>query len=913
MHLTELTDPHATSPKELLELLETDDRGLSSDEAASRLEEFGPNKLPEAERPNIFVRVFRHFNDPLIYLLLVAAVVMAVTGHWIDTWVILAVVVVNAVIGLVQEGQAESALEGIKDMLSAEAHVHRDGEWVEVPAEEVVPGDLIRLSSGDRVPADARVLAGTNLGAEEAALTGESVPSNKDPGAVEEDADLGDRTSMVYSGTMITSGRGRAVVTATGEHTEIGKINTMVSEVETLATPLTRAMSRFGRMLTFIILGASAALFVFAWLVHDMPLDELFRAVVAFAVSMIPEGLPAIMTITLARGVQLMAKRNAITRQLNSVETLGSVTVICSDKTGTLTRNEMTVRRLVTTEGAYEVTGTGYAPEGEIEQDGEAVDPEETPGLRTLLEVASRANDANVVGPGEQEEDDDAQDSAEEDEAGEEWQLRGEPTDGGLRTLAMKAGHDPGDEGRKGEIPFDSDHQYMATLDDVDGERIIHLKGAPGTVLDLCETQGTGVDGDEALDREAWEERVDELSAEGMRVLAAAVKSGDGDELTSEDVDGGGFVLVGLYGIIDPPRDEAIQAIAEAQEAGITVKMITGDHRGTALAIGAEMGIGNGEDALIGSEIEGMSDSELQEAVGSTDVFARTSPEHKLRIVEALQERGEVTAMTGDGVNDAPSLKRADVGVAMGIKGTEATKEAADIVLADDNFATIENAIERGRAIYDNLRKSILFILPTNGAEGLVIVVAILAGLTLPLTPLQVLWVNMVVSVTLALALAFEPPEPDVMKRPPRDADAGILGRSGLIRIGFLTVLVGGAALGLFALVYRGGEGDLEVARTLTVNVLVFAQVFYLFNVRFLRESSLRRELFTTNPVSWISVAVLIVLQLVFLYAPFMQELFGSRPLSVVEWGWTLGIGAAVFVAVEVEKLVGRKLADRAE
>ncbi len=398
MNLTDLTDPHATPAEELLDHLDADDGGLSSQEAESRLEDVGPNKLPEEERPGIFVRVFQHFNDPLIYLLLAAAVVTAVTGHWIDTWVILAVVVVNAVIGLVQEGQAESALEGIREMLSAEANVRRDGEWTEIPAEEVVPGDLVRLSSGDRVPADARVLEATNLAVEEAALTGESVPSDKAPDEVEGDADLGDRSSMVYSGTMVTSGRGLALVTGTGEHTEIGKINTMVSKVETLATPLTRAMTKFGRTLSFIILGASAALFAFAWLVHDMPFDELFRAVVAFAVSMIPEGLPAIMTITLARGVQLMAKRNAITRQLNSVETLGSVTVICSDKTGTLTRNEMTVRRLVTGEGCYEVEGTGYEPEGSITQ-GAGTTPDRTlqPGGRTAGHRRARRIPASVA------------------------------------------------------------------------------------------------------------------------------------------------------------------------------------------------------------------------------------------------------------------------------------------------------------------------------------------------------------------------------------------------------------------------------------------------------------------------------------------------------------------------------------
>ncbi|WP_432560619.1 HAD-IC family P-type ATPase [Granulicoccus sp. GXG6511] len=885
--------PYAAELDELLSELATDREGLSSDEAERRLEDVGPNRLPDAEKDHPVIRFLRHFHDPLIYVLLVAAAVTALLGHWVDTAVIMVVVLLNATIGHVQEGQADKALEGLRDMLSARARTRRDGEWQDVDADELVPGDVVRLRAGDRVPADVRVLEANNLAVEEAALTGESEPARKTADAVDDDADLGDRESMAYSSTMVTSGSGTGLVVATGTETEIGRINEMLSGVETLSTPLTRQMNSFGKWLTLVIIVLAIVLFGVGFVFHDYALGELIIASVGFAVAAIPEGLPAIMTITLARGVQLMAKRHAITRRLNAVETLGSVTVICSDKTGTLTKNEMTVQRVVTLDGDYAVEGVGYAPEGTITRADEEIDPCAQHDLRSMAIVAGLANDAEIR------------------ERDGEWVLLGEPTDGALRAFALKAELSDDIAERVAELPFDSDNKFMASLDESDAGLRIHLKGAPGPLLERCDRQGPGLARTEELDRDRWEGLIEELSDEGLRVLAAAVREADDgtDSLELGDVDDGGFVFLGLFGILDPPRPEAVEAIEHCREAGIRVVMITGDHAGTAQAIGREMGI-DADSVITGAEIEDADDDELRELVCTSDVFARTSPQHKLRIVAALQDRGEVVSMTGDGVNDAPSLKRADVGVAMGMKGTEVTKEAADVVLADDNFVSITDAVKEGRTIYDNLRKSIEFLLPTNGAQGLVIFTAILAGMVLPLTPLQVLWVNMVVSVTLGLALAFEPSEPGVMNRPPRDPKGSLLDPLMLARIGYVSVLIGVATMAVFSLESAGGS-PLEVARTTALTTLIVAQAFYLLNVRFIGTRSLRPQLLTTNPVAWISMVVLAGLQLMFVYAPFMREPFDAAPLELRHWLVALAAGAALFAVVEIEKTITRRFAPR--
>lgn len=884
---------HSLTVDEVLTQLDTDKEGLSSTEAGHRLEKEGPNKLPDPEGETLFRRIIKHFNDVLIYVLLVAVVITALLQHWIDSAVILGVVIINAAIGFIQEGKAEAALEGIRKMLSLDAHVLRDGHWVKVDATTLVPGDVVRLRSGDRVPADIRLFATTNLQVEESALTGESLPVTKKPDPVGEDAGIGDRTSMAFSSTLVTSGRGAGVVVGTGIDTEIGRINTMISEVETLATPLTRAMNRFGKQLSLAILVLAVVMFAIGVFVHSDPMADGLLAAISFAVAAIPEGLPAIMTITLAIGVQRMARRNAITRRLTSVETLGSVTVICSDKTGTLTKNEMTVRSVVTADAGYEVTGIGYEPDGQVQLDGAAVGLERG-DLAALVEALGVANDAEV------DADDDGV-----------WQMVGEPTEGALQTLAVKCGFDSSEYDRRDEVPFESEHKLMAVLaDTVDDRSLVLVKGAPDALLERSSSEL--VDGRiRTLRRHWWEERVDELTRQGLRVLAAARRDAGEDEHSIEldDLDEG-LVFLGIVGIVDPPRPEAIEAIADCKRAGITVKMITGDHPSTALAIAKEMGIvdaDHADDAVVpGTELENATDEELTVLAQERSVFARTSPEHKLRLVKALQATGEVVAMTGDGVNDAPTLKRADVGVAMGIKGTEATKEAAEIVLADDNFASIARAVEEGRTIYDNLRKAILFILPTNGAEALVILAAVVANFALPLTPTQILWVNMVTAVTLALALGFEKSEPGIMDRPPRDPNASILGGYFLWRITLVSVLLGGATIAVFHMGKEGDPANLELARTVAVNTLVFGEVFYLLNSRFLKAASFYPRRLFSNPVAWASIGVLMVLQAGFVYLPFMNNLFGTTGLSPRHWVIPIAIGLGIFVVVEIEKAVIR-------
>lgn len=884
---------HSRTIDEVLEQFDVGKGGLATTEANRRLESEGPNRLPAAPPDSLIKRIAKHFNDILIYVLLVAAVVTALLQHWIDSGVILGVVLINAAIGFVQEGKAEAALEGIRKMLSLEAQVRRDDHWVKIDAEQLVPGDVVRLRSGDRVPADLRLLATTNLQIEESALTGESLPVGKEPDPVAEDAGVGDRTSMAFASSLVTSGRGTGVVIGTGVNTEIGQINTMISEVETLATPLTKAMKRFGTQLSIVIGVLAAVMFAIGLVVHDNPPGDGIVAAISFAVAAIPEGLPAIMTITLAIGVQRMAKRNAITRRLTAVETLGSVTVICSDKTGTLTKNEMTVRAIATADSTYTVSGTGYQPEGQVLLEGVPV-ALDRPDLLALVEAMAVANDAEVN----------------EGEDGRRVMV-GEPTEGALQTLAVKCGFDSSDYHRRDEVPFESEHKLMATLSESpEGRSLVLVKGAPDRLLSRCRTQYSAQGGESDLDRGWWDDRIAEMTVRGLRVLAAARRESGANQraLSLDDLDEG-LVFLGVVGIVDPPRPEAIESIIACRRAGIAVKMITGDHPATALAIAQEMDIVSterGDDAVIsGAELEAATDDELRTIAQDYSVFARTSPEHKLRLVKALQATGEVVAMTGDGVNDAPTLKRADVGVAMGIKGTEATKEAAEIVLADDNFASIERAVKEGRTIYDNLRKAILFILPTSGAEALVIMVAVVAGFVLPLTPTQILWVNMVTAITLALALGFERAEPGIMDRSPRDPGASILGGYFLWRIAFVSVLMGGATIAVFQLT-KASMSDLEVARTVAVNTLVFGEIFYLFNSRFLKAASYHPSRLFGNPVAWLAVGVLLVLQMGFVYLPFMQSLFGTAALSLGDWVAPSVTGLGIFAVVEVEKAVVR-------
>lgn len=898
---------HAHESARVLQRLEVDwTVGLSSDAARARLAEHGPNALPATGRRSAFERFLLQFHDVLIYVLLAAGVITGLLGHYIDSGVIFGVVIINAIIGFVQEGKAERALDAIRDMLSLHAQVIRDGHRREIEAEELVPGDIVFIASGDKVPADLRLIEVRSLRIEEAALTGESVPVEKSAEPVGAAVPLGDRSSMAYSGTLVAYGQAVGVVVATGGRTEIGRISEMLGAVEQLSTPLLLQLAAFGRWLTWVILGVAGFAFAFGTLVRDYSASEMFLAAVGLAVAAIPEGLPAIMTITLAIGVQRMARRNAIIRRLPSVEALGSVTVICSDKTGTLTRNEMTVQRVVCADEAYAVSGAGYAPHGEFERlsgqgDVVALKALFEPGARTrdtvLLEAARAAllcNDATV-----------------REEAGD-WLLNGDPTEGALITLALKAGLERGFEReslpRTDVIPFESEHRFMATLHhDHEGRGLIFLKGAPERVLDLCAGQ-RGAGDDTPLDREYWHARMDEVAADGMRLLAVAVREGADvpRELSFNEIDRGGFTLLALLGLSDPPREEAIAAVARCHAAGIRVKMITGDHAATAKAIGAQLGLGGGLDALTGAEIEKLDDEALQRIVGDTEIFARASPEHKLRLVTALQARGEVIAMTGDGVNDAPALKRAEVGVAMGNKGTEAAKEAAEVVLADDNFASIAAAVEEGRTVYDNLRKAIAFILPTNLGQGGIVLFAVLFGLTMPITPAQILWVNMITAVTLALALAFEPAERDLMRRPPRSPAEPLLSRFVVWRIVFVGLLLVAGGMGFFLWEVARGQ-SLELARTAAVNALLIGEVFYLFNMRSFRDSVLNREGLTGNRYVLFAIGLLLLAQLLFTYAPFMQALFGTAGLDAATWLRIVGFGVLVLFVVEGEKALLRR------
>ncbi|TVR02679.1 MAG: cation-transporting P-type ATPase [Spirochaetaceae bacterium] len=866
------TNWHTSDIETITSDLETDQRsGLSTQAAERRLEEHGPNRLPEKKKRGPLVRFLSQFHNVLIYLLIAAAVIAGFLGEWIEAIVIAAVVLINVTVSFIQEGKAEKALESIKGMLSLEAAVTRDGERQTVDAEQLVPGDLVSVKSGDRIPADLRFVRVKSLRVEEAALTGESEGVEKHTDSVDEDAALGDRKCLGFSGTTVTYGEAQGIVVATGAETELGKINTMISEAAEKTTPLIQKIDRFGAILSVVILALAGGFFAFGYLVQGFELEEMFLAAISIVVASIPEGLPAILTITLALGVQRMARRNAIIRKLPSVETLGSVSVICSDKTGTLTRNEMTAVSVRPADGDTDLPAS----------------------VMELLRCGKACNESRI----------------EEEEEGR-WSVEGTPTEGALITLAHKGGLAQWNPDRIDSLPFESEHKYMATLNETDEGRRIYLKGAPERVLDRCSSQMKGSDSED-LDRESWQERVDVIAGRGERVLALAVReeSESTDSIGHDDLQEG-FTLLGLVGIIDPPRDEVVQAIAECHEAGIRVMMITGDHAITAGAIAEKLGIESSEEPVTGSDIESMDDEALLDCVKTHSVFARTSPEHKLRLVKALQQRGNLVAMTGDGVNDAPALKRSDIGIAMGIKGTEVTKEAAEMVLADDNFASIVHAVEEGRTIYDNIRKTILYLLPANGAEASVIIVALLLGLTLPISPVQVLWVNMVSAVTLALALTVEPMERKVMQRPPRAPDEPILGAGFFRRVVFVSLLSGGLTFAAFALLYEAGmEGsDLAVARTTAVNMLVIAHTFYLFTCRKLYETSISSRIFE-NRLAFGLTGVLVLLQLGSTYLPFMNTLFGTAPIPAVYWAGIVVAGVVAFLLVEAEKAISRRLA----
>ncbi|MCA9772525.1 MAG: cation-transporting P-type ATPase [Myxococcales bacterium] len=887
---------HHLRESEVLELLETDfDHGLDLLGVESRKGRFGPNAITQKKGHGPLARFLLEFHQPLIYILLAAALVTALLREWVDSGVIFGVVLINAVIGFAQESKALKAIEALAKVMKGEATVLRAGEKKRIAAAELVPGDIVFLQSGDRVPADLRLLRCRELQTDESALTGESTPVEKQAESLVADTALADRRNMAYSSTLVTYGTARGVVVGTGDNTEIGRISELISSAEILATPLTRKIARFSRVLLYVILGMAAVTFLVGVL-RGGSWSHMLMAAIALAVGAIPEGLPAAVTITLAIGVGKMAKRHAIIRKLPAVETLGSTTVICSDKTGTLTQNQMTVQEVLAGEQRYVVSGVGYAPEGDFSRGGEAIDAHRFGPLIECLKAGLLCNDSALA------------------RTRKGWGAEGDPTEAALIASAMKAGIDPKSLNREfprlDAIAFESRHQYMATLHDAGSDRlrVAYLKGSVESIVQRCDRALDESGESTGLDADSIQRCVEEMASRGLRVLAlarAAFPAGT-TSIGHQDV-AGGLVFLGLQGMIDPPRREAVRAVRACRAAGIRVKMITGDHAGTAAAIAGQIGLDGGgtERVLTGKALAELSDAELIEAAQETSVFARVAPEQKLRLVEALQYRGHVVAMTGDGVNDAPALRRADIGVAMGITGTEVAKEAADMVLTDDDFSTIEAAVEEGRGVLDNLIKFITWTLPTNIGEGLVIMAAILVGAELPILPVQILWINMTTAVLLGLTLAFERMERGIMLRPPRDPASPILSPALVFRVVLVGVLLLFGSFGLFEWELSHGESE-AAARTAAVNVLVIGELFYLFNCRSLTLSMFAVGVFSNR---WLLAGVtsMVALQLAFTYAPSMNRIFRSEPIGVTEWALIVGTGLLIYGTVGVEKWLRRR------
>ncbi|MGM0656752.1 MAG: cation-transporting P-type ATPase [Thermodesulfobacteriota bacterium] len=892
---------HSLASTDAVSIFEShESKGLSEQEATDRSEQFGLNALSRAKGQGLVIRFLLQFKQPLVIILLIAALITLFLAEYIDAGVIFAVVVVNAIIGFIQEDKAMKAIEALSHAMTSEAIVIRNGEKKRIASEHLVPGDLVLLQSGDKVPADLRLIQTRELQIDESALTGESVPVQKDESMLEEDLVIGDRRNMAYSSTLVTFGSGRGLVVATGDNTEIGRINQLIAAADILETPLTRKIHHFSGILLYAILAMSALTF-FIGIMRGQDLVQIFMASVALAVGAIPEGLPAAITITLAIGVSRMAKRHAIIRKLPAVETLGSTMIICSDKTGTLTQNQMTVQNVVAGGQHYTISGIGYHADGKITPVGDSLDTTANYSLQMLLKAGLLCNDATLR------------------KDGEGWRVEGDPTEGALIVSAMKAGYDSRaleqEMPRLDTIPFESARQYMATLHD-QGEgkpRLLLIKGSIESICVDCATI-MGPDGEPDIpDPGAIADWVELMGDKGLRVLAFAQKemSPDTTRITHADVEEG-ILFIGLQGMIDPPRQEAVEAVAACQAAGVRVKMITGDHAVTAGAIARQIGL-CGEtcsyhtrEVLTGRDIGELDEAELKDVAEDTAVFARVSPEQKLRLVEALQRKDYVVAMTGDGVNDAPALRQADIGVAMGLTGTEVSKESADMILTDDNFASIEAAVEEGRGIFDNLIKFITWTLPTNGGEGLVILIAILLGTKLPILPLQILWINMTTALLMGLMLAFEPKETGIMLRPPRDPSMPILTAPLIVRIVMVSLLLVIGAFGLFKLELILTGGNEALARTLAVNVFVFGEMFYLFNCRSMTHPVWTLGLFS-NPLLWVGVGIMIIMQLIYTYLPVFNTIFESAPMGFREWGLVLINSSLIFILVEIEKKISRK------
>ncbi len=891
---------HLLSAEEVLGILESDpENGLDRSGIEDRRRRFGANVITAKKGRGPLIRFLLQFHQPLIYILLAAALITALLQEWVDAGVIFGVVLVNALIGFFQEAKAVRAIEALAETMVTEATVLRSGEKTRVSSTEVLPGDIILLQSGDKVPADMRLLSSRDLRADESALTGESVPVEKSHEPLSDDAVLADRKNMAYGSALITYGQATGIVVAIGDGTEVGRISGLISATTELETPLIRKITEFSKVLLYVILLLAAATFGVG-LLRGASAFDMFMAAVALSVGAIPEGLPAALTITLAIGVARMARRRAIIRKLPAVETLGSTTVICSDKTGTLTENQMTVQEIHAGGEAFAVSGAGYAPSGRITAAGGA--PVETPAtaLKETLRCGLLCNDSLLV----QKEG--------------RLTVQGDPTEGALIAAAAKGGISMEAETMKRKrldtIPFESQHQYMVTLhaDPAGGRTVAYAKGSVEAMLERCAAALSAAGESAKLDAATVTEAANAMAARGLRILAFARKElPDGTRKIGHEDVADGMIFLGLQGMIDPPRAEAIEAVKHCHSAGIRVKMITGDHALTASAIAGQIGLRNADRVITGGALAEIPDAELVRIVEDVSVYARVAPEQKLRLVEALQSRGNVVAMTGDGVNDAPALKRANIGVAMGITGTDVAKEAADMVLTDDNFASIEAAVEEGRGTFDNITKFIVWTLPTNIGEGLVILAAVLIGAVLPILPVQILWINMTTAVLLGLMLVFEPKEPGIMDRPPRDPKEPILTRVlvwRLLIVGFWMLV---CAFGLFKYeIAFLGASEAE-ARTVAVNVFVMVELFYLFNCRSLTKSVFEVGFFS-NPWVFAGAAAMVLLQLLFTYARVMNVAFESAPIGVASWLRILAAGFLVTLIVGVEKRIVRRRAQAA-
>jgi len=898
---------HQLQAEEVVRLLDVDlVTGLATEDVKRRQEKYGMNRITARLGPPAWLKFLQQFNQSLVYILLVAALVTALLGEWVDSSVIFAVVLLNAIVGFLQEAKAGKAIASLSHMVATETNVRRDGRIQRIHSEQLVPGDVVLLQLGDRVPADLRLFQVKNLQVDESALTGESVPVHKHPGPLALDTVLGDRKNLAYTGTLVTAGQGEAVVWATADQTETGHIARLIAEAIDLSTPLTKKIAHLSQLLLWGILALSAVIVVIGVLRGENLVETLMTAV-ALAVGAIPEGLPAAVTIVLAIGVARMAKRRAIIRKLTAVETLGSTTVICSDKTGTLTENQMTVREIFAGAKHYEVTGTGYEPQGEIRLDGAAINMSEHPALAECLRAGVLSNDAHLL-------------------RGEDGRLkvRGDPTEAALLVAGEKGGLAHAvthrDSPRVDEIPFASEHMFHATLHDTQtGGRVIYKVGAVERLLERCADALNPQGKVAALDKAAIHREVEAMATRGLRVLAFVRRHVDADHAQLEHSHvASGLTFLGLQGMIDPPRPEAIDAVRKCQAAGITVKMITGDHLITARAIAEKIGLRGRQEhekliALSGRELEKISDHDLPEVAEHTTVFARVAPDQKLRLVRALQSQGHVVAMTGDGVNDAPALKQADIGVAMGIAGTDVAKSAAAMVLTDDNFASIEAAIEEGRGVFDNLTKFIVWTLPTNAGAALILLTAVVLGSTLPALPVQFLWVNMTTAVMLGLTLVFEPKESGLMQRPPRDPKKPLLTVALAMRTGLVSLVMLAGAYWLFFWEMAVTGGAISQARTSIINLIVLVEITYLFNCRSLNHSVFSLGFFS-NP--WLIGGAMVMLsaQLFFTYAPVMNTLFHTAPTSAESWLRIVGVAASVFVLVEIEKWMryGHGRGDRA-